>query len=117
MDASQWFANSVTWAANMGIFNGFDDGTFRPNENVTREQLVAVMCNYARYSGCDMSTTASLSSFSDASSVSSWAVYSMEWAYGNGIIGGKDGNVLDPQGTATRAEVAVILNRFIEYAK
>ena len=106
-----WYAQAVNWAASVGVVNGFDDGTFQPNTAITREQLAAILCNYAQYKGFDTSASGSLSTYSDAASVSDWAQESVEWMVGSGLLGGYDDNTLRPQGTTTRAEVASVLQR------
>ena len=106
-----WYAQAVNWAASVGVVNGFDDGSFQPNTAITREQLAAILCNYAQYKGFDTSTSGSLSTFTDAASVSDWAKESVEWAVGSGLLGGYEDNTLRPQGTTTRAEVASVLQR------
>ena len=108
---SDWYAQAVNWAASVGVVNGFDDGTFQPNAAITREQLAAVLRNYAAYKGLDVSASGSLSTFTDAASVSDWAKESVEWAVGSGLIGGYEDSTLQPQGTTTRAEVASVLQR------
>ncbi|OON93818.1 MAG: hypothetical protein ATN33_05170 [Epulopiscium sp. Nele67-Bin001] len=108
-----WYTPSIAWATNAGIYNGYEDGTFRPDLEITREQLVTVLHNYAHYKGYNTSKVSAISSYSDSDQVSAWATPAMQWAVGNNIIGGKDGNILDPSGTATRAEIAAIITRFI----
>ena len=106
-----WYAQAVNWAASVGVVNGFDDGTFQPNAAITREQMAAILRNYAAYKGLDVSASGSLSTFTDAASVSDWAKESVEWAVGSGLIGGYEDSTLRPQGTTTRAEVASVLQR------
>ena len=106
-----WYAQAVNWAASVGVVNGFDDGTFQPNAAITREQLAAILCNYAQYKGFDTSASGSLSTFTDAASVSNWAKESVEWMVGSGLLGGYEDSTLRPQGTTTRAEVASVLQR------
>ena len=106
-----WYAQAVNWAASVGVVNGFDDGTFQPNAAITREQMAAILRNYAQYKGFDTSTSGDLSTYSDAASVSDWAQESVEWMVGSGLLGGYDDNTLRPQGTTTRAEVASVLQR------
>lgn len=106
-----WYAQAVNWAASVGVVNGFDDGTFQPNVAITREQMAAILRNYAAYKGLDVSASGSLSTFTDAASVSDWAKESVEWAVGSGLIGGYEDSTLRPQGTTTRAEVASVLQR------
>ncbi len=95
------------------IYSGFEDGTFRPNESITREQLATIMHNYAIYKGHKVNQTNNLSEYIDAEQVAPYATAAMQWAVGTGIIGGKENNTLDPKGTATRAEIATIINRFL----
>ena len=106
-----WYAQAVNWAASVGVVNGFDDGTFQPNAAITREQMAAILRNYAAYKGLDVSASGSLSTFTDAASVSDWAKESVEWAVGSGLLGGYEDSTLRPQGTTTRAEVASVLQR------
>ena len=106
-----WYAQAVNWAASVGVVNGFDDGTFQPNTAITREQMAAILRNYAAYKGFDVTASGSLSTFTDAASVSDWAKESIQWAVGSGLLGGYDDNTLRPQGTTTRAEVASVLQR------
>ena len=106
-----WYAQAVNWAASVGVVNGFDDGTFQPNAAITREQMAAILRNYAAYKGFDVTASGSLSTFTDAASVSDWAKESVEWAVGSGLLGGYEDSTLQPQGTTTRAEVASVLQR------
>ena len=108
-----WYAEAVNWAASEGIVNGFEDNTFRPNDPITREQLAAMLMNYAAWKGEDVSARADLSGYNDAASVSSWAAKTVQWAVAEGLINGMPGNLLEPQGSATRAQVAAILQRFL----
>ena len=109
--SGDWYAQAVNWAASVGVVNGFDDGTFQPNAAITREQMAAILRNYAAYKGLDVSASGSLSTFTDAASVSDWAKESVEWAVGSGLLGGYEDSTLRPQGTTTRAEVASVLQR------
>lgn len=102
-----WYAKGMAWAVEAGI----SDGTL-PEVNVSREQVVTMLFRYANPTVLDKSDA--LGDFNDAASVSDWAVQAMQWAVKVGVITGKDGQRLDPQGTATRAEVAAILQRFVE---
>ena len=108
----EWYAVAQQWA----IANGVSDGTM-PNGTITREQLAAMLYRYAVSKGMVKGpATADLSVFADANSVSSYAVEAMQWAVSTGLIGGMDGK-LNPQGSATRAQVATMLMRFAELAK
>lgn len=110
--SGEWYAVAQQWA----IANGVSDGTM-PNGTITREQLAAMLYRYAVSKGMVKDpATADLSVFADANSVSSYAVEAMQWAVSTGLIGGMDGK-LNPQGSATRAQVATMLMRFAELAK
>ena len=108
-----WYADAVNWAASEGIVAGYEDNTFRPNDPITCEQLAAMLMNYAAWKGEDVSARADLSSYNDAASVSSWAAETVQWAVAEGLISGMPGNLLEPQGSATRAQVAAILQRYL----
>ena len=107
--ADAWYADAVAWAAGNGIVNGTGSG-FEPEADITRETLAVILYRYAKgQAGADK-----IGSFSDAGAVSEWAKEAMNWAVSQGLITGKDGNRLDPAGTATRAEVATILMRYLQ---
>ena len=108
-----WYAQAVNWAASVGVVNGFDDGTFQPNAAITREQMAAILRNYAEYKGLDVTATGSLSTYTDANSVSDWAKESVTWAVGENLISGVTDDTLAPQACATRAQVAAILQRYL----
>ena len=93
--------------------NGYEDNTFRPNTAITREQLAAILMNYAQYKGQDVSARADLSAYSDVATISSWANDVMQWAVAEGLISGMMEDTLQPQGNAMRAQVAAILERFL----
>ena len=111
--SDEWYATAVNWAANVGVVNGYEDNTFRPNTAITREQLAAMLMNYAAYKGEDVSARADLSAYSDVATISSWANDVMQWAVAEGLISGMTEDTLQPQGNATRAQVAAILQRFL----
>ena len=108
----EWYATAVNWAANVGVAGGYEDGTFKPNDAITREQLAAILMNYAAYKGEDVSARADLSAYSDQPST--WAEETMSWAVAKGLINGVTNTELQPQGNATRAQVAAILQRYLE---
>ena len=110
--AGQYYSEAVAWAAANGIVKGYDTGLFGPDDVITREQLAVILYGYAQYKGYDVTTGGDLSGFADNASVSAWAADALKWANGQGLITGKSGNLLDPAGTATRAEAASILSRF-----
>lgn len=110
----QWYTDAVIWANDAKIVSGMGDGLFAPNMEITREQMVAMLYNYAKYKGYDVTTSADLSKFADSASVSTWAQPAMQWAVAEGYISGMGDNQLAPQGTATRAEIASVIMRFME---
>lgn len=110
--ADAWYASSVSWAAANGIVNGMGDGLYMPNRNVTREQMAVMLRRYASYAGISVDASSDLSGFSDAGNCSDWALEGVKWTAGTGIIGGRTDGTLDPGGTATRAEVSAMLQRF-----
>ena len=112
--SGQWYAGGVSWASANGIVQGFGDDTFRPEEAITREQLVTILYRYAQQKGYDMSAQADLSGFIDQEKISAYARPAMAWAKAVGLINGADWGGLHPQGTASRGEVAAILMRFCE---
>ncbi len=114
--SNHWFATAVEWAYETKVTSGKTDTTFAPNENITREQLAAMLYRYAEYKGMEITNTKEISSFPDASKVSEYAVKNFEWAYGNGIINGsvKDGKTyLNPRNPATRAECATMFSKYL----
>lgn len=110
----QWYTDAVIWANANGITAGIGNGLFGTNNNVTREQMAAILYNYANYKGYDIVITAGIESFADATAVRSWAQPAMKWANTEGLITGRTDTTLVPGGSATRAEVATILKRFVE---
>lgn len=113
--ADDWYGQAVAWAANEGIASGTSAETFSPNAAVTREQLAALLCNYAAQQGLDTTARGDLSSFEDAASVSVWARESVSWATAEGLLSGISATTLAPQGEATRAQLAAMLVRFSDY--
>lgn len=109
------YTQAVLWASQNGIVGGYSNGYFGPNDNITREQLAKVIYAYAEYKGCVTSNRADISGYQDASLVSDFAQEAMGWIVQTGLIQGKSNNtLLDPQGVTTRAECAVIIERFME---
>lgn len=108
-----YYEAAVTWAADNGIVNGTSAVTFSPSENVTREQMAAILCRYAQYKQYGTSASAALSAFSDAAAVSTYAKAPLSWAVAEKLVNGTDGKLL-PRASATRAQVAAILHRFVE---
>lgn len=114
VEAGTWYTDAITWTAENGIFLGYGNNKVGPNDSITREQLATIFFRYADYKGCDMTAEGELDKFRDAGKVSDYARAAMQWAVGSGLIQGKPDGVLDPQGTATRAEIAAMLHRFLE---
>lgn len=110
----QWYTDAVIWANDEKIVSGMGDGLFAPNMEITREQMVVMLYNYAKYKGYDVTASADLSKFADNASVSTWAQPAMQWAVAEGYISGMGDSQLAPQGTATRAEIASVIMRFME---
>ena len=113
-----WYTDAVTWAAENGVVSGIGGGCFAPNSNVTREQWAVILFNYAHSCGYDVGARADLSAFPDAGSVSGWAQDALSWANAAGLINGTvygGRTILDPQGSASRAQVAMILRSYAEH--
>ena len=114
VEAGKWYADAITWTAENGIFAGYGKDKFGPDDPITREQLAAIFYRYADYKGYDLTIKGNPDKFKDADKITDYAKTAMQWAVGSGLMKGKSGNLLDPQGTATRAEIAAMLHRFIE---
>ena len=114
VEAGRWYADAITWTAENSIFAGYGKDKFGPDDPITREQLAAIFYRYADYKGYDLTVKGNLDTFKDADKITDYAKTAMQWAVGSGLVKGKSGNLLDPQGTATRAEIAAMLHRFIE---
>ena len=114
VEVGKWYADAITWTAENGIFAGYGKDKFGPDDPITREQLAAIFYRYADYKGYDLTVKGNPDKFKDADKITDYAKTAMQWAVGSGLVKGKSGNLLDPQGTATRAEIAAMLHRFIE---
>ncbi len=111
---SAWYAEAVAWAAEVGIASGYGDGSFGPEDAITREQLAAILYRYAEYKGYDVSAMASLGGYTDSHEVGDWAVAAMEWANANGLLDVKGFSSIEPKSEASRAETASTLMTFVE---
>ena len=111
---ADWFYAAVNWAASVGIVSGVGNGEFAPNTPITREQAMTILYNYASYKGYDITVTASLEGFADASKISAWANTAVQWAVGSGYLSGISQTELQPYGTTTRAQMAMVLMCFSE---
>jgi hypothetical protein len=109
VDSDDWYADAISWASANGVTNGYGNGSFGPDDSITREQLVTMLYRY--FGGSTVS--GAISRFPDAGQVSSYAVDAMNWAVGAGIITGTSAGTLSPTTTASRAEVATMFQRFL----
>ncbi len=116
VQADAWYAEAVGWAATNKVVTGYADGTFRPNAAVTREQAAAILYRYAQSKGIDVSVgeNTNILSYVDVQQASEYAIPALQWAVGAGVLNGKNGSRLAPTGTATRAEIAAIMQRWCE---
>ena len=112
--SDSWYAEAIRWAASEDVVTGYSDEAFGPNDSVTREQLATILYRYAKYKGMDVTgKVAELDKFSDGASVSAYALPAMKWAVGSQIINGTTTTTLSPKGTATRAQAASLMQRFL----
>ena len=116
VQADAWYAEAVGWAASNKVVTGYADGTFRPNAAVTREQAAAILYRYAQSKSIDVSVgeNTNILSYVDVQQASEYAIPALQWAVGAGVLNGKNGGRLAPTGTATRAEIAAIMQRWCE---
>ena len=111
--SGQYYYNAVRWATKNKIVNGYNNGKFGPNDNITREQLATILCNYAKYKGKNVNKTVETSKYADWYKVTGYARPAMSWAVATGVITGKyNGTKVDPQGTASRAEAAGMIYNY-----
>ena len=113
VESGTWYTDAVAWAAQNGIVNGVSDTEFAPGDDISREQLAAILYRYAACQGYDVSQRADLSGFGDASSISGYAQEALSWAHAQGLVLGFEDGSLRPQGTASRAQIAAVLMRFL----
>jgi len=112
--ADTWYTDAVIWAYNNGIVSGYGNDLFGPEDNITREQMAVIIINYQQYSDKIPPDILMSSEFADRYDISDWAIEAVNMLTKQGIITGKPGNLFDPQGEATRAELAVMLRKFLE---
>lgn len=110
--AHQYYTDAVGWASAQSIVTGYEDGLFRPNDLLTREQLATILYRYSLAMGYNTTSRGNLSGFSDTDSISAYAREPMAWAVASGLLSGMGNGAIDPAGQATRAQVATILARF-----
>lgn len=109
-----WYADAVAWAAENKLVNGVEENQFAPDDNITREQMAAILYRYAQYKGQDVSARADMNAYTDFAEISSYAEPMLAWAVSKGLITGSSDTTLSPAGNATRAEVAVVLMRYLQ---
>lgn len=109
-----YYEDAIIWAQQNGIVSGYSADRFGPNDQVTREQVAAFLYRYAKYKDCDISGSADLSVFDDANLISNYAKPALSWASANGLIYGRSDNLLVPNGSTERSEMAAFLHRFCE---
>ena len=114
--AGLWYTDAVAWAAQKGIVNGISETEFAPAGDLTREQLATILYRYAESMGYDVSAQADLSGFPDAGDIQDYATEALSWAVAEGLLQGFEDDSLRPGGTATRAQIATILMRFLAAA-
>lgn len=115
--ADTWYTDAVIWASENGIVTGYGEGKFGPTDNITREQMAVMLYRYAEYKKYDTTVAGmSVKEYADYEAISEWALEAMAWANAEGLITGRTASTIVPSGTATRAEAATILMRFLESA-
>ena len=116
VSTGQWYTNAITWAAENKIVEGVGNSQYAPEAPLSREQFATILFRYAKYKNYDVRVgeSTNILSFTDTDTISEWAKEAMLWAVGVGLINGKENNILDPSGDATRAQMAAILYRFCE---
>lgn len=114
--SNQYYYNAVKWAVKNRVVNGYSDGTFKPNNDVSRQQLAVILMNYAKFKGKDISKRVDLTKYTDYKKISSYAPDSISWAIASKVMSGKEnGTKVDPQGTATRGQIATMLTNYCAY--
>lgn len=109
-----WYTDAVIWAAKQGIVSGYGNGNFGPNDQISREQMIMMVYNFAKSQGYDVSAADNLSGFNDADQIADWALPAIQWAVHEGVISGMTPTTIGPKGTATRAQAAAMFKNFIE---
>ena len=117
LDMDYYYVNAVIWAQQNGIVTGITETEFGPNANITREQIATIMFRYAQYKGMNAITMEENLHFEDADEIFEYAITSMNWAVGTGLMNGRTETTINPKDNATRAEIATILQRFMENNK
>lgn len=110
----QWYSNAVVWAAKNKIVNGYEDGSFKPQGNLSRQELIKILYEYSRYKKLDTSKTNNLSAYTDRDQVT-WALAAVSWSVGSGIVMGTSATELSPTANGTREQLATILSRYLDH--
>ena len=111
---SSWYTNAINWASQNKIVMGYGDGTFKPNNNITRQDLMVILYRYAKYKGKDMTANTDISNYKDYNKIDNYAKEAMKWAVSKKILYGNKDGLLNPKGNATRAQVAAIIERYMK---
>lgn len=114
VESGKYYEKAISWAVENHIIEGYGNGKFGPEDDISREQMATILYNYAKFKGYDVSKMTDLSRFTDSNKISVWASTPLAWANAEGLINGKGDGILDPGGNALRCEVAAILHRFEE---
>lgn len=112
VEKGKWYTEAISWAAKNNIVSGYGNGNFGPEDILTREQMVAILHQYSKFMGYDISKKDELGAYKDANDISAWAIAEMQWAVGNGLIKGLASNLVSPQTGASRAQFSVIMQRY-----
>ncbi|MGE4352781.1 MAG: phosphodiester glycosidase family protein [Oscillospiraceae bacterium] len=113
VESDKWYSNAVLWAGKQGLVNGYDEETFGINDSISREQMATLLMRYAKWKGEDVTSDESLGRFTDKGEISAYAVDAVKWAVGKTLIKGMTETSFVPKGTASRAQVAVLLDRYL----
>ena len=113
VEADKWYTTPVIWANYYGIVAGYEDGSFRPNRAISRQELAAILYKYSSVTKKDVTSAGNVDTFKDKAEIASWALTQMKWAVGQGLLSGMGNNTLAPKGTATRAQLATIIKAFV----
>jgi hypothetical protein len=114
VSSGAWYTDAIIWAAGNSIVEGYDNNSFGPTDQLTREQMAAILYRYATFKGYDISATADMTLYEDSDMISEWALPAMRWAVATDLISGITPERLAPKGGCSRAECAVILTRFLQ---
>jgi len=112
--AGLWYTDAVKWAADAGIVQGYGGGRFGPTDNITRQDLAVILMRYADHNDLEPTAIRDYEGFNDDDAIAAYAKDAVTLCFEIGVINGRDGNVFDPRGNATRAEAAAMLQRFIQ---